>query len=95
MCTMGGIAQSVWRLATGWTVRESNPVGDEVFSTCPDRPRGPPTHRAQWEPAISPRSKRPVRDLGPPPHLVSPGLHGLFKGEFTFNYVYIKTYVLA
>ena len=23
-----GIAQSVWRVATGWTVRESNPSGE-------------------------------------------------------------------
>ena len=32
------IAQSVWRLATGWTVRESNPAEDEIFHTGPDRP---------------------------------------------------------
>ena len=37
----GPVAQSVWRLTTGWTVRESNPGGDEIFSTCPDRPWGP------------------------------------------------------
>jgi hypothetical protein len=34
-----GIAQSR-RLATGWTVRESNPVRGEIFRTCPDRPWG-------------------------------------------------------
>jgi hypothetical protein len=27
---------------TGWTVRESNPGGSEIFRTCPDRPWGPP-----------------------------------------------------
>jgi len=37
-----GIAQSVQRLATGWTVRGSNPGGDEIFPTRPDRPCGPP-----------------------------------------------------
>jgi hypothetical protein len=28
-----GIAQSVQRLATGWTVRGSNPGGGEIFHT--------------------------------------------------------------
>jgi len=32
------IAQSVYRLAMGWTVRGSNPGGGEIFRTCPDRP---------------------------------------------------------
>jgi hypothetical protein len=36
------IAQSVYRLATGWMVRGSNPGGGEIFSTCPDRPWRPP-----------------------------------------------------
>ena len=36
-------AQSVKRLATGWTVRGSNPGGGEIFRTCPDRPWGPPS----------------------------------------------------
>jgi hypothetical protein len=40
-----GVAQSVYRLATGWTVRGSNPVGGggEIFRTCPDRRWGPPS----------------------------------------------------
>ena len=33
LCKVGG-------LATGWTVRGSNPGGDEIFRTCPDRPWG-------------------------------------------------------
>ena len=33
----GGIAQSVQRLATGWTVRGSNPGGREIFRIRPDR----------------------------------------------------------
>ena len=32
-----GIAQSVWRLATGWVVRGSNPGRGQVFRTRPDR----------------------------------------------------------
>ena len=30
-------------LATGWTVRGSNPGGGEIFRTRPDRPWGPPS----------------------------------------------------
>ena len=40
---VGRVAQSVQRLATGWTVRGSNPDGGEIFRTCPDRPWGPPS----------------------------------------------------
>jgi hypothetical protein len=32
-----GIAQLVLRLATGWTVRGSNPGGGEIFRIRPDR----------------------------------------------------------
>jgi hypothetical protein len=38
-----GIAQSVQRLATGWTVRGSNPGGGEIFHTHPNRLWGPPS----------------------------------------------------
>ena len=38
-----GITQSVLRLATGWTVRGSNPSRGEVFRTRPDRPCRPPS----------------------------------------------------
>jgi hypothetical protein len=41
--TGAGIAQLVWRLATGWTVRGSNTGGGEIFLTRPDRPWGPPS----------------------------------------------------
>ena len=34
------IAQSVWRLATGWRVRGSNPGEGEIFRTRPDQPLG-------------------------------------------------------
>ena len=37
ICTnVGRVTQSVKRLATGWTVRESNPGWDKIFRTCPD-----------------------------------------------------------
>jgi len=38
-----GVAQSVLRLATGWTVRESNPGGGEIFRTRPDLLCGAPS----------------------------------------------------
>jgi len=34
----GGTVQVVQRLATDWTVRESNPGVGENFRTCPERP---------------------------------------------------------
>ena len=37
------IAQSVQRLATGWTVRGSNPGGGEIFRKRPDWPWGRPS----------------------------------------------------
>ena len=37
------IAQSVYQLATGWTVRGTNPVGGEIFRTRPLRPWVPPS----------------------------------------------------
>ena len=36
------VAQSVWRLNTGWAVWDRNPVGTR-FSARPDRPWGPPS----------------------------------------------------
>ena len=39
-----GIAQSVQRLATGWTFRGSNVDGGETFCTPPVRPWGPRSH---------------------------------------------------
>jgi len=32
-----------WDSATGWTVRGLNPIGGEIFCTCPDRPWGLPS----------------------------------------------------
>ena len=50
------------RLATGWTVRGSNPGGGEIFRTCPVWPWGTPSllYNGYW---VSPRGKeRPGRD---------------------------------
>jgi hypothetical protein len=45
MLFVGLVAQSVQRLASGWTVRDrkKNPCEGEIFSTPPDRPWGPPS----------------------------------------------------
>jgi hypothetical protein len=40
---VGPVAQSVWRLTTGWMVRGSNPGVGEIFHTRPDRSWGPPS----------------------------------------------------
>jgi hypothetical protein len=55
------IAQSVWRLITGWTVRWSNPGGGEIFCTGPDRPWGPPSLLYNGTGSF-PGVKRPERD---------------------------------
>jgi hypothetical protein len=54
-------------LATGWTVRGSNPGGGQIFCTCPDQPWGPPSllYNGYW---VFPGGKEwPVRDAGPLP----------------------------
>jgi hypothetical protein len=38
--TVGRVAQSVYRLATDWMVRGSNPGGGAIFRTRPGRPWG-------------------------------------------------------
>ena len=37
-----GTALSVWRFATGWNVRGSNPGGSGIFRNRPDQPWAPP-----------------------------------------------------
>jgi hypothetical protein len=59
---MGPVAQSLQRLATGWTVRGSNPGGDEVFRTCPDRPWGPPNPLYNGYRVFPVGKERPGRD---------------------------------
>ena len=62
-----GIAQSAERLATGWTVRESNPGGGEIFRTRPDRLWAPPSLNTMGTGSF-PQLKRPGRDVDRPPH---------------------------
>ena len=38
-----GIVQTLQSLATGWTVRGSNPGEGEIFRARPDRPQGQPS----------------------------------------------------
>jgi hypothetical protein len=64
---VGRVAQSVWRLATGWTVRGSNPGGGEIFRTCPDRPWGPPSLLYNGYRVFHGGRKRPGRDADPSP----------------------------
>jgi hypothetical protein len=61
------VAQSVLRLATGWTVRGSNPGGGEIFRTYPDRPWGPPSLLYNGYRVFPGGSKRPGRDADPSP----------------------------
>jgi hypothetical protein len=65
---VGRIAQSVYRLATGWAVRGSNPGGDEIFHTCPDRPWGPPSLMYNEYQVFAGVRKRLGRDADPSPH---------------------------
>ena len=58
-----GIAQSVQRLATGWTVRTSNPGGGEVLHARPDRPWGPPSLLYNGYRVSFPEVKRPGRGV--------------------------------
>jgi len=64
---VGQVAQSVWRLTTGWTVRDRILVVTR-FSTHPDWPWGPPSllYNGYW---VFPRGKvRPGRAADHSPH---------------------------
>jgi hypothetical protein len=64
-----GIVQSVYQLATGWTVWGSNPGGDEIFYTHPDRSWGIPSLLYNGY-RVFPRGKRPRCGIAHSPHLV-------------------------
>jgi hypothetical protein len=96
-----GVAQSVYRPATGWTVRRSNPGADEFFRTRPYRPRSPPSpiHNGYrvfpggkaagaWHCPSTPSS---AEVEGRPELYIcsSLGLRGLFYGEMYF-YLYMQ-----
>jgi hypothetical protein len=52
-------------------VRGSNPGGDEIFHTCPDRSWGPPILLYNGYQVFSGGKERPRRDADPSPLLVS------------------------
>jgi len=64
------MAQSVQRLATGWTVRGSNTGGGKIFRTCPDRPWGPPSLVYNGYRVFPGGKERPGRDTDASPLLV-------------------------
>jgi len=61
-----GRTQSVYRLATGWTVRGSNVGGGETFRTCADRLWGPPSFLYNWYRLSFPGVKRSGRGVNHP-----------------------------
>jgi hypothetical protein len=62
-----GIAQSVSRLATGWTVIGSNPGRREIFRTRPDRHWVSPSLLQNGYRLAFPGVKRPGRGVNHPP----------------------------
>jgi hypothetical protein len=50
-------------MATGWTVRGSNPGGGEIFRTCPDRPWIPTSLLYNGYRVFPGGKERPVRDV--------------------------------
>ena len=86
-----GRAQSVERLATGWTVQGSIPGWGDIFRNRPDRPWGPPNLLYNWYRVFPGGVKRPGRGVYHPTpssakvkgrvelYIYSPlGLRGLF-----------------
>jgi hypothetical protein len=98
--TWAGIAQSVYRLATGWTVRGSNPGGGEIFRTRQDRPCDPPSLLYSGY-RVFPGVKRPGRGVDThlyiAPRLKSraiPLLHlwafvACYRVKFTFRFILV------
>ena len=77
------IVQSVYRLATGWTVRESHPGRVDTFRTCPDGPWGPPSLLYNGYRLFFPGVKRPRGGIERVDVYCTPplGSHGLFQGD--------------
>ena len=65
---MGRLAQTVKQLATGWTVRFSNPGSSEILHTCPDRPWVPPSLLSIGSRFFRAGKERPGRDADPSPN---------------------------
>ena len=54
-------------MATGWTVRGSNPGAGEIFRTCPDRSWGPPSLVYNEYHVFAGGKEQPGRDAGSSP----------------------------
>ena len=67
LCARAAVAQLVQRLATGWTVRGSNPGGGRDFPHPPVPDLGPTQPPIQWVPGLSRGVKRPGRGVDHPP----------------------------
>jgi hypothetical protein len=61
------VSSSSRRLATGWTIRGSNPERGEIFRTRPARPWGPPSLLYNGYQVSFPGVKRPGRGVDHPP----------------------------
>ena len=66
-CCVGWVLSSLLRLATGWTVQGSNPVGGEIFRIHPDRPAGAPSLLYNGYRVFSGGKEWPGRDADPSP----------------------------
>jgi hypothetical protein len=62
-----GLAQTVLRLATGWTVRQWNPGGGEIFRTRPEWPWGSPSLLYNGYRVTFPGVRWPGRGFDHPP----------------------------
>ena len=67
---VGGSPDSSVGIATGWTVRGSNPSGGEIFRSCSDRPWGPPSLPYNGFQVFPGGKERPGVTLYPHPLLV-------------------------
>ena len=90
------VAQSIWLLATCWTVRGSNPDRGEIFRTCPDRSWGPPSLLYNGYRVFLGGKERPWRDAEPSPPssavVYSPhGPYGLYRASVPVQYSYTST----
>ena len=65
--SVGRVAQSVQRLAAGWTVQGLKPGRVEIFRTCPDRPCGQPNLLYDGHRVFPGGKERPGRDADPSP----------------------------
>jgi hypothetical protein len=61
------LTSDVLRLATGWTVRGSNPGGGDNVYNLPRPALGPTQPPIQWIPSLFPRVKQPGRGSDHPP----------------------------